>query len=250
MSGFFVTAPVTFTHPGPVVDDWDPSYYVRQIANLPTLQCFHRFSDASTVTRDGSNLISSVADVGPKALPAVAAGAYRPTWVDAGMEVCAAAFFNGAHNLRVASMFAGGPRGTVCSVLWPSGADATSRIYVADSSDNNPNLYGTNAVFRGYSADVQNIEANITSRRHCLIMTWDHTVAPGLISLHTNTDVVTGTSIRTRAVGEGIIGSFGDNSSGMIGYMAANIVLNEDVSRSPAVLSLLQTYARAEARTN
>ena len=82
--------------PGPVVDDWDPTYYVRQIANLPTLQCFHRFADTSTVTKDGSNLISSVADVGPKALPAVAAGAYRPTWVDAGMEVCAAAFFNGA----------------------------------------------------------------------------------------------------------------------------------------------------------
>jgi hypothetical protein len=54
----------------------------------------------------------------------------------------------------------------------------------------------------------------------------------------------------TRAVGEGIIGSFGSNTNFMIGYMAANIVLNEDVSRSPAVLNLLQTYARAEARTN
>lgn len=166
------------------------------------------------------------------------------------MEVCPAAFFGGAHNLRVANMFAGGPRGTICSVLWPTGADVTSRIYVADSSDNNPNLYGTNTAFRAYSADVENADSNIAARRHCLIMTWDHTVAPGLVSLYTNTDVVSGTTTRTRAVGEGIIGSFGSNTNFMIGYMAANIVLNEDVSRSPAVLNLLQTYARAEARTN
>lgn len=150
----------------------------------------------------------------------------------------------------VANMFAGGPRGTICSLIWPTGADVTSRIYVADSSDNNPNLYGTNTAFRAYSADVENADSNIAARRHCLIMTWDHTVTPGLVSLYTNTDVVSGTTTRTRAVGEGIIGSFGSNTNFMIGYMAANIVLNEDVSRSPAVLNLLQTYARAEARTN
>lgn len=247
MSGFFVTNPNLFSYPGPVCDDWDPTFYAQQIAQLPTLQCFFRFTDVTKITKDGSNLVTAVADTGPKGLVARAEGAFRPTWVDAGMEVCPALFFGGAQNLRIDNMFAGGPRGSVCCVLWPSGADVTSRIYVADASDSNPNLYGTNAVFRGYSADVQNAEPDIVSARHCLIMTWDHTVAPGVINLYTNKDVVSATTVRTRPVGEGILGSFGTNANYMIGYMAAVAVLNEDVSRNPAVLSLLRSYARAEA---
>lgn len=245
-----IRVPTAFTNQNlPKLIDYDPTPIKEQILSLPTLRAFHDFTDPAQITVDGLNKMSQVADLGKNGLHLTASGADQPLYVEGGLGLCPAAYFDGSNKLENANLFSGSDRLSIAALIWPVGHDDTSRIFVADATDNGPNFYIAGDAIRGYSADVYVSEPLLKTQPTHNILTADH--VSGELNLYTRTGKTTGTTVRSKPVGEANIGAWTDDigaANRYIGYLGHLMFFDQDLSKDDVARELVMEYARRKYR--
>ncbi|WP_411034541.1 hypothetical protein [Shinella sp. BYT-45] len=250
MVGRIIRTGQTFSADLPILINYDYRRILDQILALPSLRAFYDFSDPTKITKDGSNLVGQVLDLGPNALHLTASSGDPPTYAEGAMNSVPAVQFNGSNKLTNANLFSGSMRLTVSATLYATGADGTSRIFLGDGNTNNANFYTNQSFFFAMGGNASQAVSGIkTSIKHYLATMNDVTdrvtVRSGLAA------PTVGALTYSRPSGSGNVGAWNDavttnRYNGYIGHLA---ILDEDVNANAAVTSLLHEYCVRRYRT-
>ena len=227
----------------PVFKSWDYRPLLDALTRVPSLASFHTFTEESLVTKDGSNLVSAVEDLGPNGRTLTATGTDRPVFSPAGFSHLPSVLFDGTKKLENPNMFDGSEKLSIACAIWAEGNDGVSRIIVSDATDTGPNFYLGPNIYRVYSADVVRDEPLLATSPTWGIGAVDHVA--DTISLYTRTGVTTDDTIRVKPVGEGNIGAWSDSigtSNRYIGHLGDILIFNEDLSQNETVRNLVIEY--------
>jgi hypothetical protein len=236
----------TFTNPAlPKLIDYDTSQSEAEILTLPTMRAFWDFSDASTITKDGGNLVSQVNDKSGGGRHWTAS-ANHPLFSTTTMKGLPGLEFDGSANrMQCAGLFSGNPTQTVAAAFYVPDYDGVSRALISDDTDNNQNLYLGSTDFRFNAADVElevsgaSLE-NMRSKVFFLIASGD--AIADTCGLMTNDGQVTGSTGRAPWDGDATLGAFDSGAAFHKGAIGAMIVLDEDVFANATVKTLLADY--------
>lgn len=231
---------------GPTLITYDSDKYRAQIAKLPSCRAIYEFCNLSSITKDDSNRVSQVNDLGPNALHLTATGDDRPTLVSGAVAGSfPAVYFDGTNKLQ-GEFFSGAERITVAISLLATGStDSTSRVFLSDAGAAQPNWICTSTQLRMLTTDVIATISSPSTTFFQPKFTLDGVAAVGRIYPSTGTTNSFDALTRPKPSGAGNVGHWDDaaaDGNNYIGYVGHMVVLDEDVTNNPAVNTLLDDY--------
>jgi len=228
---------------------YDTAPIKEQILALASLRAFFDFTDSSTMTLTGTS-VDQINDQSGNGLHLTASTTDRPTWTPGALGWAGATLFSD-NRMTNDTLFSGAAQGTVVMGFRGIALDGTSRMIVADASDNNVNFYMTSTEARAFAADVFVTGlTNLNDRNAQMIVGYDDASDPMDLTMYIDGQTATDTTTRNPPDGKGAVGGWTDALTGnrFEGYLTHLIILDQDVSADAAALALLQEYGRRKLR--
>lgn len=227
----------------PQVTDYDSTGLLAALKAHASVQAMYDFTDSSTMVI-ADDLVSSVTDISGNGHTLTAAGSDRPEFVADGLGANGGLLFND-NKMTCADLWSGADRVSVSALLYATGHDATSRIYLSDASDTFNSFYisGT-ANLTAYSADIFRTESALATTLYHMLTCVDHVA--DTISIRTQNGVTTGSTTRAKQSGGGNVGAWADAQAGnkYRGLLGHLFIFNEDLSDNDPVRTWVMEYTR------
>lgn len=220
---------------------YDASEILQQLLDWPTLRAFFDFSDRTTMTESGGQVVSVTDLTGT--YTATAASGERGTYGAAAMNGQPGLTLTGAQKYAVPALMGTGTRNTIASAFMSTATDNVSQMLFADASTPAQNFYAGGDNLLMYSAAVTLPVAGLRNRTVNGI--WTMNVDTDAASIYCDGLTIAGTSTQPFISGDANIGAWHNASAtnrwiGHLGYLA---IFDEDASQNATLRNLLDEYA-------
>lgn len=225
----------------PILINYDFSDILADILSWPTLRAFFDFSDLSTMTTDGDEVVT-VADLTGTFL-ATADSGERGTYGTTAMNDQPGLILTGAQRYNVPGLMGDERQVSWASCFQSEATDTTSRMVMADADTLTQTLYVGGDNIRMFSGATELAVPSLRNRPVNTIWTMDYSTDE--INTYADGLTVAGTSNSAVMSGAVNIGAWYDSVTtnrfiGALGYCA---VFVEDASQDAALRNLLDEYA-------
>lgn len=226
----------------PILINYDYSDILADILAWPTLRAFFDFSDLSTMTESGGEVVTitdkkagyvATAEVGER-------GVYTLT----GMNGQPGLTLDGTKKYAVPSlMSASDTKVTWASCFMSTAGDNTSRMILGDADNQTHNLYAGGDIVRMFNGAVDLSVPTLRNRPVNAI--WTMAYLTDVVNIFADGLTAAGTSNLAVMQGDANIGAWNDAQTGnrFIGHLGYLAVFTEDASANATLRNLLDEYA-------
>ena len=217
---------------------YDTSEILAMILAWPTLRAFFDFSDLSTMTESGGQVVSITDLTG--SFVATAASGERAVYSATAINGQPGLTFDGTQRYNVPNLM-----GTDTKATWAACAKPTatgSRMILADAATNTQNLYSNSNNIAHFNGAIPLTVPDLLGRHVNIIWTMNYSTD----EIHIYADGLTSAGTSNIAIMQGAanIGAWNDGVTtnrftGSLGYLA---VFTEDASQNLALRNLLEEY--------
>lgn len=225
----------------PTLVNYDYTDALADILAWPTLRAFFDFSDRTTMTESGGEVVSVIDLTGNFQATAAsgARGVYGATVMNGQPGLTCA----GSQKYVVPSLYPSSTVLTEAAAVLATDPTSTSRVFLSDASDGNVNFYTLGDQIRFMSGDVALNVPSLRNRTVNIIATANF--AADTCQLYSDGLSASGTTIRAAPNGDGNIASWNDANTGgkFVGSLGYVALFTEDASQNVALRNLLDDYA-------